>query len=219
MSTNYMTLIQGEISDIEPRLWRLRQAIDVPDPQFEMSEISRELMQMRYDTTLRLYRILLLQREMFGTEMDDAKALMEEFGSAERILDATEDEPDYKSMEKMYRQELSMLDETNRFVDCKWMSITRPQDSLWKDYPNELKKALKKEADSMLKKTMSRKEYARIKDEDEKDGQMDYFQRYEASLEDLVKKGLLKKSEKRKMVAAERKYYRDLEKWNRNGGL
>lgn len=214
MATNYSTVIAEEISDLEPRLWRLRQAIDVPDPKFKMGELDRELMEMRYETTLRLYRILRLQAGLFESPIEDQERMKEEFGSAERIIDATEEQPDYAEVAKAYKYELSSLDETNRFVDAKWLSITRPQDSMWKDYPEDLKKRLVEEADKCLRKTMGKKSYEKMKRESEEDGKMDYFAKYEKSISPFYSK-----SEVRKMVAAEKRYYRDLEKWDRNGGV
>lgn len=214
MATNYMTVLESEISDIEPRLWRLKQAIDVPDPHFETSELADEIMRMRYETTLRLYRILLLQQEIFGMDKDEADKMLANFGSAERIIDVTEKEPDYKSVEEAYIHELDNLDETNRFIDSKWMSITRPQDSIWKDYPEPLKKRLLKEADALVRKTMGKRRYEKLNAKNVNDDSgMDYFERYEKSLSQHFQKDCVKK-----MVAEERKYYRDLDAWNRKGG-
>lgn len=214
MATDYMTILMADIGDLEPRLWRLKQAIEVPDPNFLVSDIEKELMQERYEATLRLYRVLVAQHELFCMEKEECDAIKNTYGSASRFVDSIEHEPDYSSMQNAYEKELSMLDSTNRFIDHKWMSITRPQDSIYKDYPQELKDELHREADQVLKKTMSPKKYRELKKDAEADYAMDYFQRFERKLSSVLTKQALKKA-----VASEKRYYRDLDKWNRKGGL
>lgn len=211
MSTNYMTVLESEIFDLEPRLWRLKQAVEVPDPKMALTEIEKELMKLRFETTLKLYRILIAQHELFEMDKGECEKLMKEYSSAESFVEVVNNEPDYSSMKNEYMDVMRELDTTNRFVDSKWMSITRPEDSIYKDYPDELKKALKEEARAMLKETMSRKEFKKMVEESKEEENLDYFQRYEKRmLNAFPKKDVVK------MVAEEKKYYKALERWNKN---
>lgn len=49
MATNYMTVAEAEIGDLEARLWRIKQAIEIKDPKFITNRIDDELMKMRFE--------------------------------------------------------------------------------------------------------------------------------------------------------------------------
>lgn len=212
MATNYMTILESEILDLEPRLWRLRQAVEVPDPRFDHDEVLDLVMKMRYEATLKLYKVLRLQHHVWSYgETDFMKGRTEE-GLLELVSDT---EPDIESMPRAYRYEMDDLDVDNCYIDHKWMSITRPEDSLSKDMSDELREKIRKDSSDFLKKTMSKDAFDEMERKSEDERKLGYYGRMERNLRMC---GVYSDDEIKDIMDSERKYYEDLERFDKELG-
>ena len=221
MATNYMTVAEAEIGDLEARLWRIKQAIEIKDPNFITNRIDDELMKMRFDATLKLAHIIYMQMNIWEImDEKEKEALLASGKSAEEILDEFEMvEPDYKRMPEAYKAQFDFADEDFIHPPLCWLSITRPEDSCWLDLPGKVKAARHKAACKELKKRMDQEAYDRLLIEDELDRMNSHAERYEEHLRYANKcsieydgKPLYTEAEIREKVNAETEYYKALKK-------
>lgn len=223
MATNYMTVAQAEFDELEARLWRLKQAIEIKDPGFTSDRLDDEMMRLRFDTTLKLYNIISMQQYLWeGMGEQEKKELVNSGITAEQLL--KEDytlEPEYHAMPVQYESALSELDVDGPLCgpDHRWMSITRPQDSMWRDWPDSKKEEHSKSLDKSWKKHLGDKKFAELSKELEEDRKLTPLQRYENMLrgtnETLVKYGeepAYTEEEIQAKVKAEKEYYEALQR-------
>lgn len=220
--TNYMTVAEAELLDLEARLWRLKQAIEIPDPNFTTTRIDREMLKLRFNTTLKLYRIIQEQLYLWeGCDEKERKRINDSGTTAEEWLRNNTDEPDYRPMPNAYKSQFDFADEDFIHPDSCWLSITRPEDSCWLDLPGKVKAEKKKAACKELKKHMDPEAYDRLLIEDELDRMNSHAERYEKHLryanECSIKydgKPLYTEEEIREKVKAETEYYEKLKQNN-----
>lgn len=221
MATNYMTVAEAEIQDLEARLWRIKQAIEIKDPNFITNRIDDELMKMRFDATLKLAHIIYMQMNIWEImDEKEKEALLASGKSADEILDEFEMvEPDYKIMPEAYKAQFDFADDDFIHPPLCWLSITRPEDSCWLDLPGKLKAKKKKAACMELKKRLDEDAYNKLMVEDELESMNTHAERYEEHLRYAngcsVKydgKPLYTEDEIREKVNAETEYYKTLKK-------
>lgn len=219
--TNYMTVAEAEIQDLEARLWRIKQAIEIKDPNFITNRIDEELMKMRFDATLKLSHIIYMQMNIWEImDEKEKEKLLASGKSADEILDEFEMvEPDYKKMPEAYKAQFDFADEDFIHPPLCWLSITRPEDSMWLDLPGKVKAKKKKAACKVLKKRLDEDAYNKLMVEDELESMNTHAERYEAHLryanECSIKydgKPLYTEAEIREKVNAETEYYKALKK-------
>ena len=220
--TNYMTIADAEIDDLEARLWRLKQAIEIKDPNFTSDRLDDEMMKLRFDATLRLHHIIDMQRFLWeGIGEDEKKKLLESGKTAKQLIDEEGAfEPDYSSMADKYKIQFDDADAKD-FIhpDTCWLSVTRPQDSMSRDWPEDLKKERSEIWREFWKKHMKKEAFekeCKVLDEDSK---LTPIQRYERTLRGNNEwyfrnegKPLYTEDEIKAKVESERDYYEKLEK-------
>ena len=87
MATNYMTVAEAEFDELEARLWRLKQAIEIKDPGFTSDRLDDEMMKLRFDTTLKLYNIISMQQYLWeGMGEKEKKELADSGITGEQLL-------------------------------------------------------------------------------------------------------------------------------------
>ena len=222
MATNYMTVAQAEFDELEARLWRLKQAIEIKDPDFTSDRLDDEMMRLRFDTTLKLYNIISMQQYLWeGMGELEKKELVDSGITAEQLLKEYKLEPEYRTMPVQYESALAELDVDGPLCgpDHRWMSITRPQDSMWRDWPDSKKEEHSKSLDKFWKKHLGDKKFAEQSKEFEEDRKLTPLQRYENMLrgtnETLVKYGeepAYTEEEIQAKVKAEKEYYEALQR-------
>jgi hypothetical protein len=222
MATNYMTVAEAELFDLEARLWRLKQAIEIPDPDFITTRLDREMLKLRFNATLKLFRIIQEQLYLWeGCDENEKKRINDSGVTAEEWLKNNTDEPDYKMMPGGYESQFDFADEDFIHPDCCWLSITRPEDSMWLDLPGKVKAKKKKAACKILKKTMSEEAYDKLMVEDELDRMNTHADRYEKHLREANEcsikyegKPIFTEQQIADKVQAEVEYYRKLKQNN-----
>ena len=223
MATNYMTVAQAEFDELEARLWRLKQAIEIKDPGFTSDRLDDEMMRLRFDTTLKLYNIISMQQYLWeGMGEQEKKELIDSGITAEQLLKEYNTlEPEYHTMPGRYESALDELDVDGPLCgpDHRWMSITRPQDSMWRDWPDSKKEEHNESLDKFWKKHLGDKKFAEQSKEFDEDRKLTPLQRYENMLrgtnETLVKYGeepAYTEEEIQAKVKAEKEYYEALQR-------
>ncbi|MBR2863105.1 MAG: hypothetical protein IKB97_06065 [Bacteroidaceae bacterium] len=180
------------------------------------------MMRLRFDTTLKLYNIISMQQYLWeGMGEEERKKLADSGITAEQLLKEYNTlEPEYHTMPGQYESALAELDTDGPLCgpDYRWMSITRPQDSMWRDWPDGKKEEHRKSLDKSWRKHLGDKKFAEQSKEFEEDRKLTPLQKYENMLrgtnETLVKYGeapAYTEEEIQAKVKAEKEYYEALQ--------
>lgn len=155
MATNYMTVIEHEMENLNARLWRIRQAIDSNKKTLGCPKLDAAIMEYRYKVTKHLLDVLFMQHYVW--ECADEKEEEEWDRNPPKPEELVKDfsfPVDEQMAEGQYREQLEWCDQLEG-PELEYMDIYEPM-NWWKDLPEKRRKQFKVEAAKALKHLRSR---------------------------------------------------------------
>ena len=148
--TNYMTVNEAEMDELNVRLWRIKQAIEKPTKDLGCPKLDAEIMKLRYKATKFLRDVLFMQQYVWECASEEEKKSWNDRTPDPKELVKEFDLPvDEKLAESMYKDELDVCGEFGPDNYC--LSIYDPMD-WWKDLPEERKKEFHEDSKKFLEK-------------------------------------------------------------------
>lgn len=149
MATNYMTVLEHEMDNLNARLWRIKQAIDCKRKTLGCPELDRAIMRYRYKVTKHLLDVLFMQHYVWECADDDEYRKWNENTPKPEELVKDFDFPVDEEMAKgQYAEELETCDDIPG-PDMNYLDIYDPMD-WWKDLSKERRKEFNENAKKAL---------------------------------------------------------------------
>lgn len=148
--TNYMTVNEAEIDELNVRLWRIKQAIEKPTKDLGCLKLDAEIMKLRYKATKFLRDVLFMQQYVWEcASEEEEKSWNKKTPNPEELVKEFDLPVDEELAEGQYKDALDTCGEFG--PDNCFLSIYDPMD-WWKDLPEERKKEFHENAKKCLKK-------------------------------------------------------------------
>lgn len=150
MATNYMTVNEHEIDNLNARLWRIQQAIENHPKEKDLGAPALDLaiMKFRYKVTKLLRNVLFMQHYVWEcAEESEYEAWNKECPDPEELVKQFNMSINFEMAEGQYKDELEDCDQFG--PDINFLPIYDPL-SWWKDLSPARKKEFEDEAKACL---------------------------------------------------------------------